>query len=199
MVRGKIQSGPPPFSKPRSFLYVQITCQVWSRNSVVGIATGYGLDDRGVGVRVPVGSRIFSSPRRPHRLLGQPNLLSNGYRSLFPQGFSKLWRYNYCPNFTTIPFGSRKFRLIFGWSAKENPRSKWYVVPKRLGTPGLEKVHRENECVQIKTENLMHEEMQVLRSPLQRRDTSDRITFQLRQVGNNCRGVLCWKKGQKSE
>jgi hypothetical protein len=31
-----------------------------SRDSVVGIATGYGLDNRGVGVRVPVGSRIFS-------------------------------------------------------------------------------------------------------------------------------------------
>jgi hypothetical protein len=29
--------------------------------------TGYGLDDRGVGVRVPVGSRIFSSPRRSDR------------------------------------------------------------------------------------------------------------------------------------
>jgi hypothetical protein len=36
-----------------------------SRDSAVGIATGYGLDDRWVGVRVPVGSRIFSSPRRP--------------------------------------------------------------------------------------------------------------------------------------
>jgi hypothetical protein len=51
-----------------------------SRDSVVGIATGYGLDDRGVGVRVSVGSRIFSSPRRPDRLWGPPNLLSNGYR-----------------------------------------------------------------------------------------------------------------------
>jgi hypothetical protein len=30
-------------------------------DSAVGIATGYGLDGRGVGVRVPVGSRIFSS------------------------------------------------------------------------------------------------------------------------------------------
>jgi hypothetical protein len=29
----------------------------------IGTATGYGLDDRGVGVRVPVGPRIFSSPR----------------------------------------------------------------------------------------------------------------------------------------
>jgi hypothetical protein len=28
-------------------------------------ATGYGLDERGVGVRVPVGSTIFFSPRRP--------------------------------------------------------------------------------------------------------------------------------------
>jgi hypothetical protein len=31
-----------------------------SRDSVVGIATGYGLNDRGVGVRASVGSRIFS-------------------------------------------------------------------------------------------------------------------------------------------
>jgi hypothetical protein len=36
-----------------------------SRDRAVGIATGYGLDDRGVGVRFPVESRIFSSPRRP--------------------------------------------------------------------------------------------------------------------------------------
>jgi hypothetical protein len=28
---------------------------IWSRDSVVGIATSYGLDDRGVGVRIPVG------------------------------------------------------------------------------------------------------------------------------------------------
>jgi hypothetical protein len=31
-----------------------------SRDSVVDIATGYRLDGRGVGVRVPVGSIIFS-------------------------------------------------------------------------------------------------------------------------------------------
>jgi hypothetical protein len=30
-----------------------------SRDSSVGIATGYGLDDQGAGVQVPVGSRIF--------------------------------------------------------------------------------------------------------------------------------------------
>jgi hypothetical protein len=36
-----------------------------SRDSAVGIATSDGLDDRGVGVRVPVWVRIFSSPPRP--------------------------------------------------------------------------------------------------------------------------------------
>jgi hypothetical protein len=56
-----------------------------SRDSVVGIATGYGLDNRGVGVRVPVGSRIFSAPRRPWSPL---NLLSNGCRGSFPRGES---------------------------------------------------------------------------------------------------------------
>jgi hypothetical protein len=56
--------------------------QVRRRDGSVGIATGYGLDCRGVGVRVPVGSRIFSFPRRPDRLWGSPNLLSNGYRGL---------------------------------------------------------------------------------------------------------------------
>jgi hypothetical protein len=30
-----------------------------SRESAVSIATGYGLNDRGVGVRVPLGARIF--------------------------------------------------------------------------------------------------------------------------------------------
>jgi hypothetical protein len=53
-------------------------------DSVVGIANGYGLDDRGVGVRVPVESRIFS-PRSPDRLWGPPSLLSDGYLGLFPQ------------------------------------------------------------------------------------------------------------------
>jgi hypothetical protein len=64
--------------------YVNVTGQTWYRNRGCakhrcednikiyfkeigtggGIATGYGLDDRGVGVQVLVGLRIFSSPRR---------------------------------------------------------------------------------------------------------------------------------------
>jgi hypothetical protein len=49
-----------------------------SRDSVVGIATGYGLDDRGVAVRVLVGSKIFSSPRRPDQFCGPPGLYKVG-------------------------------------------------------------------------------------------------------------------------
>jgi hypothetical protein len=56
-----------------------------SRDSAVGIATGYGLDDRGVGVLVPVGSKIFYSPRRLDRLWGPPSLLSNGYQGIPPR------------------------------------------------------------------------------------------------------------------
>jgi hypothetical protein len=40
---------------------------ILSHGSAVGIA-GYGLDDRGAGVRVPVGLRIPNSPHRPSRL-----------------------------------------------------------------------------------------------------------------------------------
>jgi hypothetical protein len=57
-----------------------------SLNSAVGIATGYGLDDEGVGVRVQVGAVIFLSPRGPDRLWGPFSLLSSGYPWLFPRG-----------------------------------------------------------------------------------------------------------------
>jgi hypothetical protein len=59
--------------------FLRLPCS-WSRDSSVGIATRYGLNDRNVGVRVPAGSKMFSSPQRPDRLWGPPSLLSNGYR-----------------------------------------------------------------------------------------------------------------------
>jgi hypothetical protein len=57
-----------------------------SQDSAVGIATGYGLDDIAVGFRVPVGSRIFFSSRRPDWLWVPPNLLYNGTRGSFRGG-----------------------------------------------------------------------------------------------------------------
>jgi hypothetical protein len=52
-----------------------------SRDSAVGIAICFGLDDR-----LPVGPRNFSPPRRSDRPWGPPNLLTNGYRGLFLRG-----------------------------------------------------------------------------------------------------------------
>jgi hypothetical protein len=45
-----------------------------SRDSSVGIATGYGLDDRGVGVRVPVRVKnfLFSTASRSNLGPNQP-------------------------------------------------------------------------------------------------------------------------------
>jgi hypothetical protein len=60
-----------------------------SQGRVVSIGTGNGLDDRGIGVRVPVRSRrsrISCSPCRPDRLWGPQNLLFHGYWRLFPRG-----------------------------------------------------------------------------------------------------------------
>jgi hypothetical protein len=53
-------------------------------HSSVGIALGYGLDDRG---SILGGCwEFFSKPPRPERLCGPPSLLSNGYQGLFPWG-----------------------------------------------------------------------------------------------------------------
>jgi hypothetical protein len=65
---------------------------LYSVDTIVSIATGYGLDNRGVGVWVPVGPRIFSSPRHPDQLSGPPNLLSNGYQGCSPRGVKQQGR-----------------------------------------------------------------------------------------------------------
>jgi hypothetical protein len=55
-----------------------------SRGSLFGIATGYGPDGRGIGVRATVVSRIFPSPCLPDRLSGPRSLLVNGYQGFSP-------------------------------------------------------------------------------------------------------------------
>jgi hypothetical protein len=74
--------------RPLSEAYLLYTYDISAPSSAFGIATGYGLDNRGVRVRVPVRSRILSSPCRPDRLWGPSSYLSNGYRGLFPRGQS---------------------------------------------------------------------------------------------------------------
>jgi hypothetical protein len=44
----------------------------WSWDSTVGTAIGYGLDDQGVSVRIPVGSNMFSVACRPALGPNQP-------------------------------------------------------------------------------------------------------------------------------
>jgi hypothetical protein len=59
---------------------------------MVSIATGYRLDDQGVGLQILVGSRNFSSPRHPDWLWGPPNLLFNGYWGALSPGVKRLGR-----------------------------------------------------------------------------------------------------------
>jgi hypothetical protein len=65
-----------------------IHVMIWkSPSSAVAIATAHGLDDGGVGVRVPVDSRISTSPYRPDELWGPPTLLSNEYQGALSQEY----------------------------------------------------------------------------------------------------------------
>jgi hypothetical protein len=73
-----------------------------SLDSSVGIVTDYGLDDREVGVRVPEGSKVFSSPNCPDQLWGSPNLISNGYQGLFP-GVKAAGAWNWQPTSQLVP------------------------------------------------------------------------------------------------
>jgi hypothetical protein len=59
-----------------------------SRGRSVGIATGNGLNDRVDGVRIPVGSRMFTSPYREDYLWDPPSFysLGTGGGGLLPRG-----------------------------------------------------------------------------------------------------------------
>jgi hypothetical protein len=66
--------------------YILIFSFVKSRESVVGIAIGYELDDQEVRVRAPIEAIIFTSACRPNRFCGPPSVLSNEHREHFLWG-----------------------------------------------------------------------------------------------------------------
>jgi hypothetical protein len=82
----RTDSGKPLLEKGSNSIYIiiignminsslyetQYSLLIMSRGSVVGTATGYGMDDREVEVRVPVESGILTSPYRPDRIWGSP-------------------------------------------------------------------------------------------------------------------------------
>jgi hypothetical protein len=75
------------------------------RSRVVGIATGYGLNDWGIGVRVSLGSRILTSSYRPDRLWFylEVSPLYNGYRGFFPGGkMAGEWSWSLTSNYTGV-------------------------------------------------------------------------------------------------
>jgi hypothetical protein len=67
-------------------LIVYMNLKLWDEKGVTH------NNKRRVGVRVPVGSRIFASPHRPYRFWGPPSLLSNEYPWLFRPGVNWLGR-----------------------------------------------------------------------------------------------------------
>jgi hypothetical protein len=63
-----------------------LTVTRMSRDTAVGIATGYGLDDSGVEDRVPVGTRIVTFPYRPDWSGAHPVSYPMGSMGSFPEG-----------------------------------------------------------------------------------------------------------------
>jgi hypothetical protein len=68
------------------YKFIVGTC-FWGLGAV-GVVTGYGLEDLGAGVQVPVGLRIFTSPCRPGRHTRLPTQWLPGGGGLFPRGLS---------------------------------------------------------------------------------------------------------------
>jgi hypothetical protein len=71
---------------PWQIKYIKIPRWLRRRDSVIVIETGYGLDDKGIGVRVPVGSRTFSSPCRPVWIWVHPTFYEMSNEGSFRRG-----------------------------------------------------------------------------------------------------------------
>jgi hypothetical protein len=76
---------------PNQSMFSCSTCYLESRGSVVGIATGCGLYEWGVGVQVPERSRIFSSPCRQTGSGVHPTSYPMSTGGSFP-GVKRPWR-----------------------------------------------------------------------------------------------------------
>jgi hypothetical protein len=87
----------PPLSRQKTRLVIAVTIlnlfmvhtflfQLYILGVALAQATGYGLGDRGVILRVSVRAEIFSSPSRSYRLCDPSSLLSKKYKGSFPPG-----------------------------------------------------------------------------------------------------------------
>jgi hypothetical protein len=65
-------------------------CSLFNGN--ICIASGYGMDDRGVRVRVPVGVRIITSPCHPRPALGPTQPTIQWVRGAFSLRIKRPWR-----------------------------------------------------------------------------------------------------------
>jgi hypothetical protein len=98
------------------------------RISVVGRAKGYGLDDLGVRVRVPVGSRMFSTSSRPAleptqpRIQWAPGALSPGVKRpgleadhlpVTSVEVKNMWIYVSTPSYTFVGWCLIKHKVTF--------------------------------------------------------------------------------------
>jgi hypothetical protein len=69
------------YNKNNAFLSFLLLYICYFNEGAGVVAMGWAFE-----VRVPVGSRIFSSPGGPDGFWGPPGLLFNAYRRLFPGG-----------------------------------------------------------------------------------------------------------------
>jgi hypothetical protein len=69
-------------------LFLPFTYSMGRRDSAVGTATVYGLDDQGFRTWGPLWRRIFISPLNPLRFWSPPSLLTNEYRELSLRGWN---------------------------------------------------------------------------------------------------------------